>query len=193
MTDRMGDLVDQGFDLALRAEPLPDSSLVARRIGLGRSVLCASPAYLAEHGVPGRPADLDRHNCLLPLDSFPDRGWRFTGADGEHEITVAGNLRTNSIEAMRMAALSGHGVALLPAMIIADDLRVGNLIQLLPEFSTTEAVIQAVYPSNRLLPAKTRTFIDFLVGRLRQDRDWVSYPLAVVAKPNARDRQPHVA
>jgi DNA-binding transcriptional LysR family regulator len=180
MTDRMGDLVNEGFDLALRAEPLPDSSLVARRIGLGRSVLCASPAYLAEHGVPGKPADLDRHNCLLSLASSPDRGWHFTGVDGEHEITATGNFRTNSNEALRMAALRGHGVTLLPAMIIADDLRAGNLIALLPEFQTTEAVIQAIYPSSRLLPAKTRTFIDFLAGRLRQDRDWVASPLHVV-------------
>jgi len=180
MTDHMGDLVDEGFDLALRAEPLPDSSLVARRIGLGRSVLCASPAYLADHGVPSRPADLDQHNCLLSLTSFPDRGWHFTGVDGEHEITATGNFRTNSNEALRMAALAGHGIALLPAVIIADDLRAGNLMQLLPEFRTTEAVIQAVYPSSRLLPAKTRTFIDFLVSRLPHDRDWVPYHLRVV-------------
>ncbi|MGP0090985.1 MAG: LysR substrate-binding domain-containing protein [Xanthobacteraceae bacterium] len=182
MTDRMGDLVDEGFDLALRAEPLPDSSLVVRRIGLGRSVLCASPAYLAEQGVPSTPADLDRHNCLLPLTSSPDRGWRFIGADGEHEIRASGNFRTNSVEALRMAALSGQGIAQLPAVIIADDLRAGNLVQLLPEYRTSEAVIQAIYPSSRLLPAKTRTFIDFLVSRLRQDHAWVAHPLAVVGK-----------
>jgi DNA-binding transcriptional LysR family regulator len=182
MTDRMGDLVDGGFDLALRAEPLPDSSLVARRIGLGRSVLCASPAYLKEHGVPRGPADLEAHNCLVSLTSSADGGWHFTGVDGAHEITATGNLRTNSNEALRMAALSGHGIALLPAVIVADDLRAGNLIALLPEYQTTEAVIQAIYPSSRLLPAKTRTFIDFLVTRLRQDRDWVAYPLHVVGK-----------
>jgi DNA-binding transcriptional LysR family regulator len=182
MTDRMIDLVEEGFDLALHAGPLPDSSLIARRIGLGRLVLCASPAYLAEHDAPTRPADLDGHNCLLSLNSFPDSGWRFIGADGEHNITATGNFRTNSVEALRMAALSGHGIGLLPAVIIADDLRSGNLIQLLPQFRTNEAVIQAVYPSNRHLSAKARTFIDFLISRLREDPNWVAYPLAVVGK-----------
>lgn len=182
MTDRLVDLVKEGFDLALRAGPLPDSSLIARRIGLGRLVLCASPAYLAEHDAPTRPADLDGHNCLLSLNSFPERGWRFIGADGEQKITATGNFRTNSVEALRMAALSGQGIGLLPAVIIADDLRAGNLIQLLPEYRTNEAVIQAVYPSSRHLSAKARTFIDFLVGRLREDPNWIAYPLAVVGQ-----------
>jgi DNA-binding transcriptional LysR family regulator len=182
MTDRMADLVEKGFDLALRAGPLPDSSLMARRIGLGRLVLCASPAYLVEHDAPTMPADLAAHNCLLALNSFPDSGWRFIGADGEHNITATGNLRTNSVEALRMAALAGQGIALLPAVIIAVDIRAGNLVQLLPEFRTNEAVIQAVYPSNRYLSAKARTFIDFLIRRLREDPNWVAYPLTVVAK-----------
>jgi DNA-binding transcriptional LysR family regulator len=174
MTDRMGDLVDEGFDLALRAEPLPDSSLRARRIALGRLVLCASADYLAAHGALVKPADLEQHNCLLSLAMSSDGGWRFSGDDGEHEVAATGNFRTNSIEALRMGALSGQGIALLPAMIILDDLRAGRLVQLLPEFRTAERIIQAVYPSSRLLAAKTRTFIDFLVDRLRQSRDPVS-------------------
>jgi DNA-binding transcriptional LysR family regulator len=178
MTDRIADLVDDEFDLALRAGPLADSSLVSRRIGLGRLVLCASPAYVAEHGAPTRPAELERHNCLLSFNSFPGRGWRFAGEDVEEEITATGNFRTNSVEALRMAALSGLGIALLPAVIIADDLRAGSLTQLLPEFRTNEAIIQAVYPPSRHLSAKARTFIDFLASRLREDPDWVSHPLA---------------
>jgi hypothetical protein len=89
-----------------------------------------------------------------------------------------------------MAALSGHAIALLPAVIIADGLQAGNLIQLLPEFRTTEAIIQAVCPSSQLLPAKTGTFIDSLVGRLRQDHDWVSYPLAVVGNTGRTHHRP---
>jgi DNA-binding transcriptional LysR family regulator len=189
MTDRMADLVDGEFDLALRAGPLPDSSLISRRIGLGRLVLCASPAYIAEHGAPARPANLDRHNCLLSLNSFPDRGWRFSGVDAEEEITATGNFRTNSVEALRTAALSGHGIALLPATIIADDLRMGSLIQLLPEFRTNEAIIQALYPPSRHLSAKARTFIDFLTSRLREDPDWVSHPLAAVGKTGRTQSQ----
>jgi DNA-binding transcriptional LysR family regulator len=154
------------------------TTLVSRRIGLGRLVLCASPTYIADRGAPTRPVELNRHNCLLSFNSFPDRGWRFTGEDAEEVITATGNFRTNSVEALRMAALCGHGVALLPAVIIADDLRAGNLIQLLLEFRTNEVIIQAVYPPSRHLSAKARTFIDFLASRLREDPDWVSHPLA---------------
>jgi len=189
MTDRMVDLVEEGFDLALRAGPLPDSSLIARRIGLGRLVLCASPAYLAEHDAPTAPADLNGHNCLLSLNSFPDDEWRFIGADGEHNITATGNFRTNSVEALRMATLSGHGIGLLPAVVIAQDIRAGNLVQLLPEFRTNEAVIQAVYPSNRHLSAKARTFIDFLIRRLRENPDWAAYPLTVVGNAGRTQSQ----
>jgi DNA-binding transcriptional LysR family regulator len=180
MTDRMVDLAEEGFDLALRAGPLPVSRLIARRVGLGRLVLCASPAYLARHKAPRRPADLEAHNCLLSLNSFPDSAWRFIGADGEHKITAAGNFHTNSVEALRVAALSGHGIGLLPAPLIADDLRLGKLIQLLPEFRTNEAIVHAIYPSGRHLSTKARTFIDFLVDSWRKDPDWVAYPLAVV-------------
>jgi len=110
--------------------------------------------------------------------------------DGKHEIIATGNFRTNSIEALRMAALAGHGIALLPAVIIADDLRAGNLVHLLPQFRMAETVIQAVYPSSRLLPAKTRTFIDFLVGRLGQDRDRIARPLIVIGNAGRTQPQP---
>ncbi|HEX7969963.1 MAG TPA: LysR family transcriptional regulator, partial [Stellaceae bacterium] len=145
MTDHMVDLVEEGFDLALRAGPLPDSTLMTRRLGLGRKILCASPAYLARHGTPKHPADLADHNCITYMNSFLEHRWRFTGLDGEHEIEVAGNLRTNSIEGMRAAALAGLGICLMPAVNMGDDLSAGRLIRFLPDFRTSEAMIQAVY------------------------------------------------
>ena len=168
MSDRMVDMVEEGFDLALRSGSLPDSTLRRRRLGVGRMVLCASPAYVARHGRPERPADLAAHNCLICFDSSFEEHWHFSGPDGEHDVDVHGNLRSNSIEGLRAAALAGLGVCLLPILNINDDLRSGHLVRLLPDYRTTEAVVQAVYPPGRHVSVKLRTFLDFLVERLCQ-------------------------
>jgi DNA-binding transcriptional LysR family regulator len=166
MSDHMVDLVEEGFDLALRTGPLPDSSLRVRRLGMGRMVLCAAPHYVAQHGTPEHPRDLARHNCLVYVNSDLGSRWRFSGPDGEHEVGVSGNLRSNSIEGLRSAVLAGLGAALLPTIIVADDLKAGALVELLPRYSTSEVVVQAVYPPGRHVSAKVRTFLDFLVERL---------------------------
>ncbi|HZB92295.1 MAG TPA: LysR family transcriptional regulator [Stellaceae bacterium] len=166
MSDRMVDMVEEGFDLALRSGPLPDSSLMTRRLGIGRLVLCASPAYLARHGRPERPEDLAEHNCLTYINSHIEGRWHLSGPDGEHDVAVRGSLRSNSIEGLRAAALSGLGICLLPMINVTEDLTVGHLQRLLPDYRTTEVVLQAVYPPGRHLPVKVRTFLDFLVERL---------------------------
>ena len=186
MTDRMVDLVEEGFDLALRTGPLPDSTLIARRLGLGRKILCASPEYLARHGTPQHPADLAEHNCLTYMNSFLEHHWHFTGPDGEHDVDVSGNLRTNSIEGMRAAALAGLGICLMPSMSIGADAAAGRLVRLLPEFRTSETIIQAVYPASRHLPLKVRTFLDFLVERLACEEKTPSAARAVLL-----NGQPH--
>ncbi len=190
MTDRMVDLVEEGFDLALRSGPLPDSTLIARRLGLGRKILCASPAYLAHHGTPEHPSDLAEHNCLTYVNSVLDHHWRFTGPDGEHEVDVSGNLRTNSIEGMRAAALAGLGICLMPAMSIGPDVTAGRLVRLLPEFRTTEAIIQAVYPASRHLSLKVRTFLDFLVERMAcEEKATAVPPILLNGKPHGAAAQ----
>ncbi|HET7594883.1 MAG TPA: LysR family transcriptional regulator [Stellaceae bacterium] len=190
MTDRMVDLVEEGFDLALRSGPLPDSTLIARRLGLGRKILCASPTYLAHHGTPQHPSDLAEHNCLTYVNSFLDHHWRFTGPDGEHEVDVSGNLRTNSIEGMRAAALAGLGICLMPAMSIGPDVTAGRLVRLLPEFRTTEAIIQAVYPASRHLSLKVRTFLDFLVERMAcEEKVPAVPPMLLNGKPHGAAAQ----
>jgi DNA-binding transcriptional LysR family regulator len=166
MTDRLVDMVEEGFDLALRSGPLPDSSLMRRRLGVGRKALVAAPAYLARHGRPTRPEELADHNCLIYLHSPLEGHWQFTGADGEHDIEVSGNLRSNSIEGLRAATLAGLGICLLPTVNLSDDLRHGQLVRLLPDYRTTEVDVQAVYPPGRHTSIKVRTFIDFLVERL---------------------------
>ncbi len=169
MTDRMADMVEQGFDLALWTGPLPDSSLIRRRIGLGKLVLSASPEYLSRHGTPALPDDLIRHNCLTYVNSFLGHRWRFTDGERQHDVEVSGNLRSNSIEALRAAALAGQGIGLLPAVSVAEDVTSGRLVRLLPGVETSEAVVHALYPASRHLSVNVRTFVDFLAKRLRED------------------------
>jgi len=167
MTDRIVDMVERQFDLAVHTGPLPDSSLIRRHLGVARLVLCASPAHLARCGTPRRPADLNRHNCLSMANSLLDDRWQFVGTEGKQEVEITGHLRSNSIEALRVAALAGHGVCLLPLPSVADDLRSGRLIRLLPDYKTPDAAIQAFYPAGRHVSVKVRTFLDLAVKRLR--------------------------
>lgn len=166
-TDHMIDLIETGFDLAVRAGPLPDSTLIARRLGVGRLVACAAPAYLERHGTPRRPQDLAGHNCLI--NTARDSPWHLTGPDGVVAVEVSSSLRSNSWAALRGAALAGQGIAILPIILIVEDVREGRLIRLLPEYGVGEAVIQAVYPASRHLSVKVRSFLDFLVKRLRDE------------------------
>lgn len=173
MTDHMVGMVEEHFDLAIRAGVLPDcNSLIRRSLGIGRFALCAAPAYLARAGVPHHPKDLAAHNCLNFAQSRTDRDWRFTGREGEYVVGINGNLRSNSIEALRAATLAGQGICLLPQLVVADDLWAGRLERLLAEYPTPDAIIHALYPAGRHESAQLRTFLDFLVKQLRDtDRD----------------------
>lgn len=168
MTERMVNIVEEKFDLAIFTGPLRDSALVARRLGIRRVALCAAPAYLARRTLPQHPRDLAEHNCLDLVSASPGSQWRFVGKDGEHAVAIAGNLRSNSIEGLRAGALAGQGICLLPLSSVADDLTRGDLVRLLPGYDATAAIIQAIYPQSRHLSTKVRTFLDFLVKRLRE-------------------------
>jgi DNA-binding transcriptional LysR family regulator len=168
MTDQIGDLVEGKFDLAIHAGLAFDSSLIQRRLGKAQRVACASPIYLALRGTPRIPEDLAEHNCLTISSSSCTNRWRFTSRTGEHEIKVAGNLRSNSIEAIRAAALKGQGVCLLPLLSVAEDLKTGRLLRLLPDYAAVEAAIQALYLGGRHLSARVRTFLDFVAKRMRE-------------------------
>jgi len=172
LTDRMVDMVEGGFDLALRAGPLPDSTLISRKLALGKLILCAAPDYLARRGAPQRPEDLADHNCLI-YHMFGNE-WHFTGRAGAVAIAVSGNLRSNSLEAVRRAALSVQGVALLAAVVVAEDLQKGALVRLLPDYDANEVAVQAVYPASRRLSVKTRTFLDFLAQRMNARADAIA-------------------
>jgi DNA-binding transcriptional LysR family regulator len=172
MTDRMIDLVEEGFDLAVRNMSVPDSSLIARCVATYRLVVCGSPGYLAARGSPREPADLVHHNCLVYSHSAWGSEWRFAGPDGEQSVAVAGNLQANSDNALRLAAVHGQGLALAPSFLLIDEIKSGRLVPVLTEFLQTDHAINAIYPHRRHLSAKVRSFIDLLARRFRDDPAW---------------------
>lgn len=159
------DLIDNGFDLAVRLAQVKESGVVARRIGALQWVICASPSYLARRGTPRTPEELSAHNCLVHLKSAPDGTWRFISPRKEKRIKVSGSLSINSAPGLRTAVLRGLGIALLPAYCIIDDLRRGRLVEVLPGYQVPERPMFIVYPHRRQLPTKVRVFIDFMVER----------------------------
>ena len=163
MGERAVDIIDEGYDVAVRLTPPPDSSLIVRSLATWRHVLCCSPAYLEKHGRPQQLSDLSDRNCVRHvLYPFEDE-WRFVDRKGAPaSVRVSGNLISNSGDTLRMAALQGVGVCLAPGFLIHDDLEEGRLVRLLPEYRTVEFAMNAVYPHRHHLSAKVRTFIDML-------------------------------
>ncbi|WFU09604.1 LysR family transcriptional regulator [Rhizobium sp. CB3090] len=160
LTDEFTDIVGGGYDLAIRIAELTDSSLVARRLALVRRVLCASPAYIAAHGMPEDIDDLRCHTCLPPHNNDP---WRLDGPKGPLTFRPEGKLITNSSEVIREAVIAGLGIALRSTWDVGPELKDGHLVQVLPAYEGSHSVtLSAVYPSRQFLPAKVRVFIDFL-------------------------------
>ncbi|MGO8040162.1 LysR family transcriptional regulator [Rhizobium leguminosarum] len=167
-TDRLADIVEEGFDLAIRiGATATDTRLVSRVIATYKALLCASPAYLAERGEPRDIDDLAVHDCLIFAGRNQRQGWRFRGEGGSW-IKAQGRsrLRLDSAEAIRDAALAGLGIALLPDFLVADDLVTGRLRQILPDLETDDVKIVTLYPDKRLLEPRVRRFIDLMVEEL---------------------------
>ena len=169
VTDRMVDLVQEGFDLAIHPTPIIESSLIVRQLSQHRTVICGAPAYLAAHGTPKHPSDLSRHNCLLLTPSPWDREWPYRDRDGEHRVPVSGNLRSNSAAALRLAAVRAQGLLMAPSFLVADDIAAGRLLSVLAEYAADDIAILAIYPHRHQLPAKVRRFIDLLANRPRAE------------------------
>jgi DNA-binding transcriptional LysR family regulator len=165
LSDRRVDLVEEGFDLAIRIGRLPESGLIARRLGTERSIVVASPSYLERHGVPQAPADLARHICLGYSLARSGEEWRLQGPQGLEQVRCAGPIKADNGDILRLAALQGAGLIFQPRFIVEDDVRAGRLLRVLPEHASEELGIYAVYPSRRHLSAKVRSFIDFLAQR----------------------------
>ena len=172
LDDRVVDLLDEGFDLAVRIGGLADSSLVARRLAGARFVCVAGPAYLARAGTPAVPAELARHNCLRYSYRRQPDDWSFAHGTEQATVRVHGNLQANNGDALRAAARAGLGIVYLPDFIIGDDLESGTLVQLLGDWEAPEIPIHAVFPPQRHPSAKLRAFVDFLVARLGRPDGW---------------------
>lgn len=164
-SDRRADLLDEGFDLAVRIGVLDDSSLIGRKLATTSEMVCASQAYLDAHPAIEGPEDLRRHDCLLYAYQSTGQNWRLVGPAGEVTVPVRGRFVANNGEALLEAARHGLGVAFAPDFMVADDLRRGTLRRVLPAWQR-QAAVWALYPHNRHLSAKVRLFVDFLVERM---------------------------
>jgi DNA-binding transcriptional LysR family regulator len=178
MTDRMVDLVAEGFDVAIRVAPqLQDSSVIVRRIAANRRVICAAPSYLERHGTPQTPQDLHRHNCLTFAWQPTLNEWRFATPDGSPgsptTIRVSGSFEANNGMVLYQAAQRGLGIVMVSAFLVADDIRAGRMVPLLADYDDhAESNIYAVYPPGRHLSPNIRAFIDFLVERYSPAPPW---------------------
>jgi DNA-binding transcriptional LysR family regulator len=168
LNDRHVDLIEEGWDMAIRIGNLSDSTMIARRLAPCPLIVCASPEYLARHGKPRKVADLSQHNCLdyTLSRSIPPGRWPF-GKDGKVRVAVRGTLHANNGEALVAAALEGHGIVYQPRFLVEEAMKSGRLVALKFDHDLIALDgIFAVYPANRKPPAKVRTMIEYLAVSL---------------------------
>lgn len=166
-TDRMVNLVDEGFDAAIRAGRMVDSSLIARKLCDMQTLVVASPDYLARVGIPVQPADLAAHACIIDTNFRDPMIWRFRGPDGAVTVPLTGRLRYSNAEACLQAAEAGLGIAHVPDFVAEPSLAAGRVTALLPGWAGEPGGIHAVYPPGRHLSAKLRLLVDHLAERFR--------------------------
>ena len=169
-SDGFVDLIEGGIDLALRVGNLTDPSLIARRIGLTRRVVVATPGYIERHGAPLTPADLKDHNCIVYGGLASRSNWLFNGRDGPFSVPIAGRCHVDSTEALRAAILAGIGIGVAPIWHFVDgEIDNGTLTVLLDDYAPETHPIHAVYTTKRFLAPKIRAMIDFLSDEFERD------------------------
>lgn len=174
--DRQVDIVEDGFDLAIRIANLPDSSLIARKFAPINQTLCASPGYLKKHGTPQSPADLEKHRCLLYSNISNAHQWTFHDSTGKSiEVKVPITMTSNNGDFLREAAVADLGLIKMPNFIIYKSLARGELVPLLPHYKLPAFSAYAIYPQTRHLSYRVRAFLDFLVQRFEGQPYW-DYP-----------------
>src|SRR5579859_890301 len=171
-TDRMVNLVEEGFDVGVRIGQLPDSSVIARKLAAVRMVTCASPDYLQAAGAPAAPEDLVRHEAILDNNIKDPWVWTFGAQNHRQDVRVHGRLTFGGADACVAAARRGLGITRTPAFAAADDLRAGRLTPLLCAYEPQLIHVHAVYPHARHLAAKVRAFVDFLAERYAGEPEW---------------------
>lgn len=173
LTGQSVDLIGEGVDIAIRLGALKDTSLVARKLGESRRVVCASPAYLSANGKPLKPQALLDHNCLRLSTSEFFNQWEFSSEEGDEAIDVKGGFVTDNVDALYDFTLMGGGIARLSGFMVGDDIEAGRLVPLLERYSIEKQLIHAVYPHRKHLPAKVRVLVDFLVEKFIPSAPWV--------------------
>jgi DNA-binding transcriptional LysR family regulator len=165
--DRIVDLVDEGFDVAVRIADLPDSSLSATRVGSVRRVLCASPAYLAEHGVPGKPPELAEHDGIVFSTGTTEPEWRFERKGRRLSVQPRARLVVNTAEVAISAAVLGRGITRVLSYQVDAEVRTGRLRIVMPEYEPAPLPVHVVHAGGKRPSAKVRSFVDLAVVRLR--------------------------
>jgi DNA-binding transcriptional LysR family regulator len=171
-TDRMVNLVEEGFDVAVRIGQLADSSVIARKLAAVRLVTCASPEYLARAGTPHSPHDLAQHEAIIDTNARDPMVWTYGAANDQQEVRVHGRLRFGGADACVAAGVRGLGVVRTPAFAATEELRAGRLVPLLCAWEPSVIYVHAVYPHARHLAAKVRAFVDFLADRYAGEPEW---------------------
>ncbi|PPD28485.1 MAG: LysR family transcriptional regulator [Hyphomicrobium sp.] len=170
LTDNFVDIIRDGFDVAIRIGELQDSSLVARKLAPDKRIICAAPAYLERYGTPKSLADLDHHNCL---SAGAQDVWRLEGADGQKQLRLKGNIRSNSAEFVRDAMLAGLGIGLRSTWDIGPELKNGDLTIVLPQYrGSSNVAVYAVYPCREFMPAKVNALIEYLAELYGSEPYW---------------------
>jgi DNA-binding transcriptional LysR family regulator len=172
LNDRVVDIVEEGYDVAIRIGRLAESMLVARRIASGRRLVCASPAYFKTHGRPKRPGDLSAHTCLHYAYALGGSSWTFDGALGQETVRVGGRITCNNGDAICAMALKGMGIIYQPDFIVAPHIKSGALTEVLEKHTQETLGIYAIHQSHRHVPQKVRSFIDFLAASFSKQAPW---------------------
>ena len=170
LLDRVVNLVEERIDLAIRVSKELDPNLIARKLSVCRSVMCASPAYLDKYGTPTQIEQLIQHNCLI--HSYYGSVWQLEHDNMPANVAVKGNISANDATSLVQATLAGAGIALLPTYLVAPFLHSGQLLALLPDYHPQEFGIHGVYASRKHMPATLRTMLDFLAERFTLEPTW---------------------
>jgi len=173
LVDRVVDIVEEGYDLAIRISRSGSSSNAARKLATSHNILCASPEYLQKHGVPKIPADLATHKCIGYTYAANGDQWVLKDDNNqEHSVKTSFVMHANNGDTIRAAALAGTGICRCPTFLSGADLREGKLVRVLPNFHLPDIDVLALYPSRRHLSAKVRVMIDFLVNAFKETPPW---------------------
>ncbi len=168
LSGKQADIISEGIDVAIRLGQLSDSSLMARKLGQSKRIICASPTYLKANGTPQTPGDLNSHNCLTTSTSEQFNQWPLAARQGKTVFKVTGNFITDTVDALHQMAIAGLGIVRLSEFMIGEDIASGRLIPLLEEYNQEMQQIHAIYAHRRYVPGKVRVFIDFLLDHMTE-------------------------